>query len=324
MTTNYVYTSMEVPVGPVTVPIERVERDRHSTDRVRTMTESMQEHGLLMPILIDRDWVLIDGERRLIIARALGWTRIPARVAQVKAGDLTEEERIELARVANVEREQISRLGEDAYARLKQKSRSELRAAIAESLKAKPELSNRQHALRTGASDKTIASVRSDLEATAEIPQLNGTTGADGRTRRAPVRTTTPEAKHSDQPQRADTGVNHDNARAGEDRSDDPTGTVTALPKKHQDVEAVEAVLGDLVLRANQLMDGLAGLTKAGADLAAYESVHRQAALASRNARAREVIREVLAVSLDGLDQLRAVLAEDLADLDAAGEGEAA
>lgn len=41
---------------------------------------------------------------------------------------------------------------------------------IAESLKADPQLSNLEHSRRTGASDKTVASVRSDLESHSEIP----------------------------------------------------------------------------------------------------------------------------------------------------------
>lgn len=49
-------------------------------------------------------------------------------------------------------------------------SREQKRELIAESLRADPGLSNREHARRTGASDKTVQAVRADAEANAEIP----------------------------------------------------------------------------------------------------------------------------------------------------------
>jgi hypothetical protein len=52
-------------------------------------------------------------------------------------------------------------------------------------LKAKPKASNRKIAKQVKADDKTVATVRRELEATAEIPQLAKTTGADGKERPA-------------------------------------------------------------------------------------------------------------------------------------------
>jgi hypothetical protein len=60
------------------------------------------------------------------------------------------------------------------------------RDIIAKVLKAQPEKSNRTIAKQTKVDDKTVAAVRTQLEATAEIPQLTKTVGADGRTRRVP------------------------------------------------------------------------------------------------------------------------------------------
>jgi hypothetical protein len=58
------------------------------------------------------------------------------------------------------------------------------RDLIAKVLKAKPDVSNRQIAKQVKADDKTVASVRRDLESTAEIPQLDKTVGADGKARK--------------------------------------------------------------------------------------------------------------------------------------------
>lgn len=57
------------------------------------------------------------------------------------------------------------------------------RALIAELLKAQPGKSNRAIAKQAKADDKTVGSVRKQLERTAEIPQLRTRTGADGKSR---------------------------------------------------------------------------------------------------------------------------------------------
>ena len=60
------------------------------------------------------------------------------------------------------------------------------RALIEAALKARPGDSNRAIAADLGVDDKTVAVVRSALEATAEIPRLTKTIGADGKERRKP------------------------------------------------------------------------------------------------------------------------------------------
>ena len=59
------------------------------------------------------------------------------------------------------------------------------RDLIAKLLKATPEQSNRAIAKQVKADGKTVAKVRTDLEATAEIPQLEKTAGKDGKKRPA-------------------------------------------------------------------------------------------------------------------------------------------
>ncbi len=64
-------------------------------------------------------------------------------------------------------------------------------------------LSNVQIALHVGVSDKTVASVRRELEATSEIPRLENRQGADGKTRPVSslVKNPSPEPEHYE-PQR--------------------------------------------------------------------------------------------------------------------------
>jgi len=73
------------------------------------------------------------------------------------------------------------------------------RDLIAEVLKAQPEKSNRTIAKQTKVDDKTVAAVRGKLEATAEIPQLTKTVGADGKSRtKAPTQKPATTATETD------------------------------------------------------------------------------------------------------------------------------
>lgn len=62
-------------------------RDVRVRDRIRsypgdltTLRESMQRVGLLNPIVIDPNYNLVAGYRRLTVARTLGWETIDARI----------------------------------------------------------------------------------------------------------------------------------------------------------------------------------------------------------------------------------------------------
>lgn len=63
--------------------------------------------------------------------------------------------------------------------------REQRRALIAESLRSDPELSNREHARRTGANHETVGRVRTSLESTGEIRQSDARVSGDGRVRPA-------------------------------------------------------------------------------------------------------------------------------------------
>ena len=52
-------------------------------------------------------------------------------------------------------------------------SRDKKRAQIADSIKAEPQLSDREHARRTGVSPSTIAAVRKKLQAAGEVSNLD-------------------------------------------------------------------------------------------------------------------------------------------------------
>ena len=133
-----------------------------STEEYSELEASIKEHGIQVPILIDEDGVVIDGHHRQKIAQELG-IRCPKR----QATDKTESEKRTLALSLNVHRRHLTR--------------EEKRALIAESIKADPQLSDREHGRRLGISKNTAASVRDDLEAGGQIDHLEYRENPQGR-----------------------------------------------------------------------------------------------------------------------------------------------
>ena len=122
-----------------------------SADEYQDLYEDIKENGVLVPILVDENEVIIDGHHRSKIAAELG-IPCPEEIITGKS----EAEKRGMAFGLNLKRRHLNR--------------EQRRALIAESLKADPDLSNLEHSRRTGASDKTVASVRSELESHSEIP----------------------------------------------------------------------------------------------------------------------------------------------------------
>lgn len=69
-------TFENVPVDSII--INRDERQRKAIEKIDEMMDSISRLGLINPIVVTRDLVLVAGERRLTAVRALGWTDIPA------------------------------------------------------------------------------------------------------------------------------------------------------------------------------------------------------------------------------------------------------
>jgi ParB family chromosome partitioning protein len=96
-------------------------RYRQDMGDLHGLAASIHEHGLLQPIGITEDNVLVWGERRLKAAELLGWIEIPARVVQINSiiegeyaenemrKDFTKSERVAIAEA--LEREMGERRG---------------------------------------------------------------------------------------------------------------------------------------------------------------------------------------------------------------------
>jgi len=88
-------------------------------EELEELTASVREHGVLQPLIItpgdmEGQYILIAGERRLQAARLAGLTSVPVLVRQA-----TDQQRLELAIIENVQRSDLSALEEaEAYRQL--------------------------------------------------------------------------------------------------------------------------------------------------------------------------------------------------------------
>lgn len=82
-------------------------RKTFQQEALRELSESIQEHGLLQPIVVydngDGDYILIAGERRLRASKLAGLSNIKAIVAEVDSQKMRE-----LAIIENIQREELN------------------------------------------------------------------------------------------------------------------------------------------------------------------------------------------------------------------------
>ncbi|MBK7822859.1 MAG: ParB N-terminal domain-containing protein [Tessaracoccus sp.] len=133
-----------------------------SPEEYAALEASIRQHGILVPITVDENGVVIDGHHRKAIAESLG-----IHCPRKHVCDLTETAKRTMALTLNLDRRNLTR--------------EQRRAIVEASVKADPQLSNREHARRTGADDKTVGSVRRGLERRAEIPHVSERTDSLGR-----------------------------------------------------------------------------------------------------------------------------------------------
>ena len=100
-------TTIDIPITRIR-PNPHQPRKRFGAEELASLTESINEHGVLQPILVTETvdgYQLVAGERRLRAAQAAGLERIPAVIRQ-----LADREQIELALVENLQREDLDPL----------------------------------------------------------------------------------------------------------------------------------------------------------------------------------------------------------------------
>jgi ParB family chromosome partitioning protein len=111
-----------VPMNAIEPPEWDMRLER-SWEEVKELAESINQHGLLQPIIIAETeqgakYKILAGMRRYMAVRLLGWTRIPARIVRGAEGTKGEV----LTIVENLQRKDVDPFEEAlAFARLRQK-----------------------------------------------------------------------------------------------------------------------------------------------------------------------------------------------------------
>lgn len=138
--------------------------DPLSPEDYAALRDDIARRGVLVPVELDEHGHILDGHHRVQIAEELGidFPRI------IRPG-LSEAEKREHVRSLNLFRRHLTR--------------EQRRSIIADQLRETPEQSNRQVAATLGVDHHTVSTVRDNLAQTGEIPQLERTRGADGKTR---------------------------------------------------------------------------------------------------------------------------------------------
>lgn len=126
---------------------------RLTADEYAELEASIVEHGVQVPIVLSRDDRIVDGYHRDEIARkhSLHCPRVYA--------DGDETELRGLAFSLNLHRRHLNR--------------EQKRELVAESIKADPQLSDREHGRRTGVSAQTATKVRDELEKSAQVEHFS-------------------------------------------------------------------------------------------------------------------------------------------------------
>jgi ParB-like nuclease domain len=159
-----------------------------SEAELKELADDIEAHGLQTPVVLfgacDDAPCLIDGRNRLDALQALGLLAVDDRGRLEWAGRRDFDgwhlvqwtgrrgDPYDLVLSYNVHRRHLNA--------------EQKRELVAKVLKAKPGVSNVTIAKQVKADDKTVAKVRRDLEATSEIPRLEKTVGADGKSRKPP------------------------------------------------------------------------------------------------------------------------------------------
>ncbi len=108
--------SENLEMGSSFVPIQKLKpnpmqpRFEIAPEELQELADSIREHGIIQPLIVSQDldtgtYILIAGERRLRAAQLAGLDMVPVIIRQV-----SDQERLELALIENVQREDLNPL----------------------------------------------------------------------------------------------------------------------------------------------------------------------------------------------------------------------
>jgi ParB family transcriptional regulator, chromosome partitioning protein len=103
--------ALQVSVHSI-IPNPRQPRSNFNPTELEELAASIREHGIIQPLIVSQEagvpgYVLIAGERRLQAAKQAGLSKVPVIVRQT-----TDQERLELALIENVQRADLNAIEE--------------------------------------------------------------------------------------------------------------------------------------------------------------------------------------------------------------------
>jgi ParB-like chromosome segregation protein Spo0J len=231
------------------------------------LKESIRANGVLVPVEEDEHANILDGYHRVELwheLRAEG-VRLPDYPRIIRPG-LTDAEKRAHARALNLSRRHLTR--------------EQRRQLIEDQLRETPERSDNQIADALGVDDKTVAKRRQHLEATSEIPKLERTVGADGKSR--PARRPSVIAKNGSEARQARKAIEATGAeslpfRLIDVRRVNKVRRETALAAPG-DVPTVQTI-GTASLRCGSLLEALADVPDGSVDLMFTDPPYNQEGL---------------------------------------------
>jgi ParB-like chromosome segregation protein Spo0J len=196
-----------LPVHPETSKLPRL-----SPDELAELAADIKEHGLRRKIDLYEDasgtvWV-VDGTNRLDALESSGVKVITpnGQLAHAYCGQ-----------THRMHESQVPAWVISTNVRRRHLSQAQKREALVQLRKLDPGKSNRGIAKEIGFDDKTVGAVRAKLDATAEIPQLDTATGADGKQRA--VKKPKPEPEEINPPEASDVALRKRDHQSGKRRT---------------------------------------------------------------------------------------------------------
>jgi ParB/RepB/Spo0J family partition protein len=164
-----------------TMPIEKIcvgARHRKDMGDIRGLAESIREVGLLHPIVVRSDGILIAGKRRLEACRSLGWTKVPVTVVNIEKiirGEFAENAHRKdfLPSEIDAIRRAVEPI-EKAAAKERQGARTDLDATSAKISHKSPQRSADKIGAFAGVSGRTVEKIAKVVEAAEAEPETYG------------------------------------------------------------------------------------------------------------------------------------------------------
>lgn len=237
-------------------------------DDYERLKAELADEGILIPLIVTDEDVILDGHHRRRAAVELGLDTVPI----TRLPGLSKDEEIERLLKLNTHRRHLSR--------------AERRDLVRTLLERWPERSDRWLASLAGVHHETVGSVRTELEGTGEIRQLDERVGQDKKVRSVPKPKPKPPEGRGRQKSKVDqlremrearyeTTTEPTRPAPKRDRYQTLTGWLRALPEPPvMDEDDVAAVAGDPTFQKALIERLEAVLTFGGLVAGCYEATN--------------------------------------------------